>query len=66
MLLEYFEAPQIFFHAFIYLRDIYIFIYFNRYFIYLLGGGEQERESDADSALSAEPNMGLDPATMRS
>ena len=28
--------------------------------------GEEERDSEADSVLSVEPNEGLDPTTMRS
>ena len=30
------------------------------------GGAEGEGESQADSLLSAEPDMGLDPTTLRS
>ena len=30
------------------------------------GGAEGERESQADSLLSAEPDAGLDPTTLRS
>ena len=30
------------------------------------GGEEEEREAQADSALSMEPNVGLDPMTLRS
>ena len=31
-----------------------------------MSGTQRERESEADSALSAEPKVGLDPTTLRS
>lgn len=43
------------------------FFFFKTYvFIYWGGGAEGEKESQADSALSAETNVGLNPMTPRS
>ena len=43
-----------------------LFNFFEREREQVRGGSEGERESQADSLLSVEPNIGLDPMTLRS
>ena len=52
----------------LFLKKIYLFILEREreHMCVRWGGGEGERESQADSTLSTEPDAGLDPRTLRS